>query len=148
MRNRARLASLALTLIAFASGCGDSGDDSIAVPDGTPNVTGEKLKACLEESEPLDAIGGPNAEGQGTPGFEVIATKGKGGPGAVIAVYETSAHAEAALPQIAENLGNAGGFAGTSADSAEQHGSVNVLWIPDPPASDAREAVLGCLEDL
>jgi hypothetical protein len=135
-----------LALGALATGCGGSGDDATAVPDGAPNIAGEKLKACLEDTEALDAIGGPNAGGAGDPGFEVIATKGEEGPGALIAVYATADEAGAALPAIAENLSKSTGFPGANADAAEQHGSVNVVWLPDPPASDAREAVEGCLE--
>jgi hypothetical protein len=132
-----------------AGGCGRSGNDHLsakAVPDGNPTKTGDRLKACLDATA-LIGYGAPNPN-QGDPNaadYEVFASEGeKGGPGALIAVYTTAAKAEALLADVVANMTRANGVSAASS-TVEQHGSVTVIWLPDPPSDETRGAVYGCL---
>jgi hypothetical protein len=136
------IVGVALAVIVFSGGSDDEAPEP-DVPADTPNLTGERLKACIDDTG-LSAVGGPDARAGG-PTFEVIVTGDGGGPVALIGVYPDAYAAKADLPDVETNLKRATGNNGDSA--AEQFGVVNVVWIPNPPTDAAREAVLGCLPE-
>jgi hypothetical protein len=158
-----------LALLVLLVGCGGRGDSSVAqtrsstcpqgtgtlcdvavsstpngptVPDRPPSVTVARLKSCLEPSG-LAVLSGSGEGASYAPSKEVIITRGKGGPGTLIAVYANAQDASHSLPRIKANLSAADSRGASSA--AEQHGSVDVLWIPNPPSSADRDDVLRCL---
>lgn len=133
-----------LTCVSGCGGDGKAGDaPHVGVPDRPALSTVGLLKPCLL-SRGLRVYGGSGAKSGGAKlPIEVGATRGQGGPGAILAVYDTANQAARALPTITTRI-NLAAENGASA-AAEQHGSVTVLWIPTPPADSARAVVLGCL---
>jgi hypothetical protein len=133
-----------LTCVAGCGGDGKAGNaPHVVVPDRPAVSTVGLLEPCLS-SRGLRVYGGSGAKSGGAKlPIEVGATRGEGGPGAILAVYDTADQAAGALPSITAGI-NQAAEKGASA-AAEQHGSVTVLWIPNPPADSARTAVLGCL---
>jgi hypothetical protein len=102
-----------------------------------------QLKPCLSAKGLRVFAGSGEWTGIGPRPIEVGATRGEGGPGALMAVYESARQAAQNLPSIQSNLQAASGQGPKTA--VEQHGSVTLIWIPDPPADSTRSAVLGCL---
>jgi hypothetical protein len=100
------------------------------------------LKDCLGSGN-FDVIGGVPKPPVPAPAAELIVTRGKGGPGAILAIYATAEQAKAAAPAIKTNLDKASPKG--SPGGIEQRGAVNVLWTPDPPVASTRGAVLACL---
>jgi hypothetical protein len=115
------------------------------VPDGDATATARYLKSCLASDDLDTAAGAGSAPNDRLP-VEVIATRGTGGPGALLAVYDTARQAAIALPDIQDRLGQQASQ-GVRA-TAEQHGSVSILWIPSPPNAALRTEVSACLEGL
>jgi hypothetical protein len=142
--------SIALALgMLVPVGCGASSESpgapsqvDVTVPDRPPAATADRLRRCLTPSGLTVLVGSGEGEAY-APAKEVIVTRGEGGPGAVIAVYASARDARRSLPAIEGNVAEANSRGASS--SVEQHGSVTVLWIPDPPAPGDRDAVLDCL---
>jgi hypothetical protein len=139
------LPAVALIAIQWAGCGGDSANDStsVSVPDRPAQSTVARLKPCFSAKGLQVFAGSGEWTGSGPRPIEVGATDGEGGPGALMAVYDSARLAAQNLPSIKDNLQPASGQGLKTA--VEQHGSVTLIWIPDPPADSTRSAVLGCL---
>jgi hypothetical protein len=142
----ARTARYALLIALLAAGAwfviDRLGSDGPSVADGPPQQTADRIGDCLEQTD-LNTVVGPARAEEDAPSHEVVATRGAGGPGALIAVYATAEEADGAFSSIEDSVERAEG--GATSIAADRHGAVTVVWIPDPPEDGDRDAVLDCL---
>jgi hypothetical protein len=130
-------------LLIGCGGSGKNGSTSVSVPDRPARTTVAQLKPCLTRKGLRVYAGSGEWTGIGPAPVEVGATHGEGGPGALMAVFSTARQAAQNVPQERANLQPASDHGLKT--SLEQHGSVTLIWIPDPPADSTRAAVLDCL---
>jgi hypothetical protein len=157
-------AAVALLAIGFVSlGCGGGGGNDVAQSAPSAAGTGngppssraeaaetagpaqpEEVRDCLASAGFKATVGASDdVQSGGARGAEVLATRGgAGGSGAVLALYGSSDEASTALPGIQANVEAASG-SGVAA-SVQRYGPTIVAWVSSPATED-RDAILGCL---